>query len=514
MDTGLDRRRFLTLTGATAATLAGMRLPGAYAAPAPSGARLPDGLFQLGVASGDPLPDRVVLWTRLAAEPLALDGRGGMPDRQIPVHWQVAHDERFQHIVREGTEVTDASRGYSVHADPTGLEPGRWYFYRFKAGPHLSPVGRTRTAPAADGAVARLAFAFVSCQNYPAGYYTAHANLAREDIDVALHLGDYIYEGGAQGSLGRGHTPDGEVRTLAEYRVRHGQYRSDTDLQAAHMAFPWIVTWDDHEVENNWADEEADPDVPVEQFLARRAAAFQAYWEHMPIRSSHRPTGPDMALYRRFQFGDLAAFHVLDTRQYRSDQPACRDADCAEAFEPGRTILGAEQEAWLVDGLRSGRSTWNVLANQVPMFEDPPVGLPADKWDGYRASRQRMMDVFAEDAVTNPLVVTGDVHQSFAADLKLNYDDPASPTVGTELVGTSVTSGGNGSRYVSYAPDANNPHIRFQNSGDRGYVRVEIASELARADYRVVSTVESPTSSVSTLASFVVQQGQPGLHTA
>ena len=486
------------------------RLPGAHAL-GTSGGRLGDDLFRLGVASGDPLPDRVVLWTRLAPDPLALDGLGGMPARRVPVQWQVSHDEGFTNLAREGTEVTDVSVAHTVHADADGLEPGRWYWYRFKAGSAISPVGRTRTAPSPGAATQRLAFAFASCQNLPAGYYTSHANLAREDLDVCFHLGDYIYEGPAQGNLGRGHVPNAEIRSLAEYRVRHAQYRTDGDLQTVHAAFPWVVTWDDHEVENNWADEDSDPDSPVEEFLQRRAVAFEAYWEHMPIRRSRRPVGPDMSLYRRFNFGDLAAFDVLDTRQYRSDQPSCRDADCAEAFDPSRTILGDEQEAWLYRQLRDSPQRWNVLAQQVPVFEDPAVGLPADKWEGYRASRQRLLDVLASGRVANPVVLTGDVHQSFAADLKQDFNDPGSATVGSELVGTSVSSGGDGIPRTTYDPDPANPHVRFHSSGNRGYVRIVAEHDTLRADFRVVSTVVQPTSDVRTLASFVVEAGRPGL---
>ncbi|MDR7302754.1 alkaline phosphatase D family protein [Haloactinomyces albus] len=512
MTSPLDRRRFFVLGGGTAAALASTQVP-AWAAKPIRNVGIPREPFRLGVASGDPLPDRVVLWTRLAPEPLALDGRGGMPDRQIPVQWQIAHDESFKHVVRAGTEMAEPASAHTVHADVAGLEPGRWYYYRFRCGSSLSPVGRTRTAPAPGAAVDQLAFAFASCQNYPAGYYTSHANLANEDLDVAFHLGDYIYEGGGQGGLGRGHLPSHEIRSLADYRVRHAQYRGDGNLQDAHAAFPWIVTWDDHEVENNWADEESDPDTAREEFLKRRATAFQVYWEHMPIRAGRRPTGPDMTLHRGFTFGDLASFNVLDTRQYRSDQPACRDADCAEAFDPKRTMLGDEQEAWLHGRLRGSSSKWNVLAQQVPMFEDPNVGLPADKWEGYRASRQRLMDVFAT-ATRNPVVVTGDVHRNFAADLKTDWDDADAPAVGSEFVGTSMSSGGDGRSATKHNPDPDNPHIKFENTGDRGYVRVKLSRSELRSDYRVVDTVERPESGVRTLASFAVEAGNPGVQRA
>ncbi|CAM2947089.1 alkaline phosphatase D family protein [Saccharomonospora xinjiangensis] len=512
MNTPLDRRRFLALGGGTAAAAltASHWASASTDTPVHSGP-VPDGVFRLGVASGDPLPDRVVLWTRLAPQPLALDGLGGMPDRRVPVQWQVSRDESFTQVVRAGATMADPADAHSVHVDVAGLEPARWYYYRFRSGSELSPVGRTRTAPAPGAAVNRLNFAFASCQNYPAGYYTAHANLAREDLDVAFHLGDYIYEGGGQSKLGRGHVPNHEIRSLADYRVRHAQYRTDDNLQAVHAAFPWVVTWDDHEVENNWAGDDSDPDSPVEEFLARRASAFKAYWEHMPIRANRAPHGPHMTLYRGFTFGALATFNVLDTRQYRSDQVACKQADCADAFDPARTMLGDEQEAWLFARLRESRTRWNVLAQQVPLFEDPNVGQPSDKWEGYRASRARLLDVFAEERVGNPVVLTGDVHKNFAADLKLDWDDPAAPAVGSEFVGTSISSGGDGTSVTRYDPDPANPHIKFENSGDRGYVRLSMSDVELRADYRVVDTVERPESGVRTLASFRVEAGTPGI---
>ena len=368
--------------------------------------------FTLGIASGDPLPDGVVLWTRLAPDPLS---GGGMPDRPVPVQWQVATDERFATVVREGSVLAVPESAHSVHVEVAGLQPAREYFYRFRAGSEVSPIGRTRTAPPAGAALGGLAFAFVSCQNYPAGYYTAYQNMVAEDLDLVLHLGDYIYEGPAQGGLGRGHLPAVEVRSLAEYRTRHAQYKTDPDLQAAHAAFPWLVTWDDHEVENNYADEESDPDSPPAEFLARRAAAYQAHYEHMPLRRSSMPTGPDMLLHRRIRYGDLVEFNVLDTRQYRSDQPApCppeqRDPSgyCPEALDPGRTILGAEQRDWFLGGLASSTARWKVLAQQVPLApidQDPDPDareFGGDKWDGYVADRQRILDLIAERRVAKP----------------------------------------------------------------------------------------------------------------
>ncbi|MGI9119503.1 MAG: alkaline phosphatase D family protein [Acidimicrobiales bacterium] len=514
MSRTLDRRRFLVLGGASAAAVASARLPGAWAAPAAAGAgdfERGEGPFQLGVASGDPLADAVVIWTRLAPEPLALDGRGGMPDRPVPVRWEIADDERFSRLAGSGVAMALPEHAHTVHVDVRRLAPARWYFYRFMVGATTSAVGRTRTAPAPGAPSRRLAFAFASCQNYADGYYTSYQAMVREELDLVVHVGDYIYEGPAQGTLGRGHLPAVEVRTLPEYRLRHAQYKTDADLQAMHAAAPWIVTWDDHEVENNYADEDADPDVPVAEFLQRRAVAYQAYWEHMPLRQAQRPVGPDTLLYRRLAFGDLAEFDVLDTRQYRSDQPSCPEADCAEAFDPSRTILGGEQEAWLFDGLTRSTARWNVLAQQVPLYEDAPVGLPADKWDGYRVSRQRLLDVLATGEVSNPVVITGDVHFNTAADLKADFADPDSAIVGSEFVGTSISTSGDGLAETDFGPFPDNPHIAFVNRGQRGYVRCELTRDLWRADYRVVDTVEQPTSGATTLVSYVIENGRRGL---
>ncbi|MEJ7785672.1 MAG: alkaline phosphatase D family protein [Solirubrobacteraceae bacterium] len=507
----ISRRRLLSGAGVGAGSLLlaahGLSASKAFAAP-----RFGDSPFTLGVASGDPAPDGVALWTRLAPEPLT--GDGGMPARKVPVQWQVATDEQFRRVARRGTTFATPELGHAVHVDVDGLQPGREYFYRFKAGPELSPIGRTKTAPAFGATPAELAFAFTSCQNYPDGYYTSHQNLAREDLDVVLQLGDYIYEGTAQGTLGRGHLPATEAMSVADYRIRHAQYRSDPNLQAAHAAFPWIVAFDDHEVENNWAGTDSDPDTDPQDFLARRARAFQVYYEHMPLRRPQRPQGPDIQLYRRVAYGDLLAFDVLDTRQYRSDQPPCRDADCAEAFDEQRTILGQTQERWLYAQLAASRSRWNVIAQQVPVYEDADVGLPADKWEGYRASRRRLIEFLGQSRPSNPVVVGGDVHFNSAANLKADFDDPASATVASEFVGTSMSTGGDGTPTTTYDPDPANPHIRFVNKGQRGYVRCTVDAKQCRSDYRVVDTVRSPTSPISTLASFVVQDRSPGVQRA
>jgi alkaline phosphatase D len=509
----LDRRGFL-VTAATAAIGAATSDTWAAAEQPPPGGRLPDGLFSLGVASGDPLPDAVVLWTRLAPEPLAPDGSGGMPARRVPVQWEVAHDESFRRVVRRGTAHALPERAHSVHVDVRGLEPDRWYSYRFRVGRETSPTARTRTTPAPGATGVRLAFAFASCQNFTNGYYTAYQDMVASDLDMVVHLGDYIYEGPGRGAeLGRAHAPAGETVTLADYRVRHAQYKGDADLQRAHAVAPWVVTLDDHEVKNNWTGE-GHPAVPPEEFRARRAAAFQALFEHMPLRRAQAPVAHDMQLYRALDYGNLARFHVLDTRQYRSALVSCDDADCAAAFDPARTMLGADQEAWLDRGLRDANTSWNVLAQQVPVYEDAPVGLPADKWDGYRVSRQRLLDSLATSGADNPVAITGDVHFNSAADLLADFADPASPVLGSEFVGTSIASSSPNepAPETVFDPDPANPHLKFTNRGERGYVRCTVDEGRWRSEYRVVDTVDRPTSPARTVAAFEIEAGRAGMH--
>ncbi|MEJ7840520.1 MAG: alkaline phosphatase D family protein [Rubrobacter sp.] len=518
----IDRRTFVKLGGAGAAALVfgyGPFTEKVWAQP-----RFSDYPFKLGVASGDPLPDGVVLWTRLAPEPLAEDGLGGMPNKKVPVQWQVATDESFANVVREGMEFAYPELSHSVHVEVGGLNPASEYFYRFKAGPERSPVGRTKTAPALGVSLAEMNFAFVSCQQYEHGYFTAYRRMAeQEQLDLVVHLGDYIYEYGpnqyvAPGGNVRDHVGP-EIVTLADYRRRHAQYRTDEDLQAAHAAFPFVVTWDDHEVENNYADEIPEREQSVEAFIRRRAAAYQAYYEHMPLRRSSVPSGPDMLLYRRLTYGNLAEFNVMDTRQYRDDQAAGDGTDPPNpgSLDPARTLTGEAQEKWLLDGLAASGTTWNVLAQQVFFAQrDFQIGegqrFSMDAWDGYVGSRDRISNSIQERGVQNPVVLTGDVHNNWACDLKANYDDQGSKTLGVEFVGTSITSGGDGADTSpgQEATVAENPHIKFF-SGQCGYVRCTLTPDEWRADFRVLPYVSKPGSPIYTRASFVTEAGNPGL---
>jgi len=512
-----DRRGFLTL--ASVAGLAALtRSPVARAGTDRSG--VTGYPFTLGVASGEPAPDGAVLWTRLAPAPLA---GGGMPRRAVEVDWEVAHDERFRRRVRRGTTLARPQLAHSVHVELEGLDPGREYHYRFRAAGEISQTGRVVTAPRAGAALQRLRFAFASCSQYEHGYFTAYRHIAQEDVDVVLHLGDYIYEYGPEDYVARGgnvRRHEGrEVSTLGDYRNRYAQYKTDPDLQAAHEHAPWIVTWDDHEVDNNWADEIPEDGQPRSAFQRRREAAFQAYYEHMPLRRTSLPRGEALRLYRRIAYGDLATFNVLDTRQYRSNQP-CGDvfnADCPERQDRRRTITGARQERWLLDGLERSRTRWNVLAQQVFMAEldirnGPEPGFALDGWDGYVASRDRVLGGIAQREVANPVVLTGDVHANWAADLKANFADPASATLGSEFVVTSITSGGDGADVNPAARlvAAENPHVRFTND-QRGYARVELDRRQWRTDYRVVPYVKRPGAPVFTRQSFVIEAGRPGM---
>jgi alkaline phosphatase D len=487
---------------------------------APRRGRLSADPFTLGVASGDPAPDGVVLWTRLALFPLAPDGLGGMPSRDVAVDWEVASDERFGRVVSRGRAMAHVAAAHTVHIELANLLPGREYFYRFRAEGYLSPAGRTRTAPPLSSMVDGLDMSFVSCSQYEHGYFTAYRRLAEDEPELILHLGDYQYEYKAGGYV----IPEGNPRdhegpetvTLANYRQRYAQYKTDPDLQAAHAVAPWVVVFDDHEVENNWAGEV--PLHPEPDFPARRAAAFQAYYENMPLRRTSVPTNDGMQLYRRLHWGRLATFHMLDTRQFRNDQ-ACGDGykDCPEASDPTRSITGAEQEGWLLDGFRSSTARWDVLGQQVFFGRrdndpGPAVMTSMDAWDGYVASRERITRGWVDAGVRNPVVLTGDVHAHWAGELKLDYNDPVGHAVGTELVCSSITSGGDGTDSVPAVHPwmAWNPNLRFYNN-QRGYVRTTITPESMAADFRVLPYVTTPGASAHTRATFVIEDGSPRL---
>jgi alkaline phosphatase D len=409
--------------------------------------------------------------------------------------------------------------------EPTGLRPGRTYWYQFRYGDAVSPVGRTRTTPAPGERPSRLSFAFASCQDWASGYYSAYRNLAEEDLDLVVHLGDYVYEGGIPADGGYRKTPVPDhlrpaPRGLDRWRLQYALYRTDPDLQRAHARFPWIVTWDDHEVQNDYA---ADSSQYEGDIRALRIAAYQAYYEHQPLRRASIPHDGGMRLYRRLAYGDLAEFNVLDGRQYRS-VPPCGWGEapaCDAAYDPSVTMLGEQQERWLLDGLDDSRARWNILANNVMMGRldhDGPSGdtLWHDAWDGFPAARTRITDHLAEARVRNPVVITGDWHSTFVNDIKRDFDDPDSPVVATEFVGTSVSSNGDGIVYGPYYGPMipYNPHIRFFDGDRRGYVRCTVDRGAWRTDLRMVPTVSRPDAPAYTFASFAVEDGTPGARPA
>ena len=512
----VDRRRFLS--GALA--LGASQLTAPLVRRALAQPRLAANPFTLGIASGYPLPTGVVLWTRLAPTPL-LPG-GGMPREVVPVEWEVATDERMRRVVQRGTVAATPEWAHAVHVEIDGLEPGRWYWYRFRAAGEASPVGRTRTAPPVNASVGRLRFAFASCQHFEHGYFGAYRHIVADDLDLVVFLGDYIYESSSGRDRVRTHGAP-EAITLDDYRIRYALYKSDRELQAAHAAYPWIVTWDDHEVANDYADDRSLELHPREWFLERRAAAYRAYYEHMPLRRQMVPFGPRARLYHRVAFGDLAQFHLLDDRQYRSHQPCAAPGrggsavveDCAERLDPRLTMLGETQEQWLTTELDRSRARWNVIAQQTLMAQldrkpGPGQRFWTDGWDGYPVARRRLLDYLGQRKPANPIVLGGDVHSFWVTDLKPDFDDARSPVVATELVGTSITAQFSRSQEQVDALIADNPHIRLGNGVRRGYVRVEVTRDRLRADLRVLRTVAQPQSDADTLASFTVEDGRPG----
>jgi alkaline phosphatase D len=470
--------------------------------------------FTLGIASGDPSPDGIVLWTRLAVDPLH---GGGMGSKSVAVQWQVATDEKMSNIVKTGTATASAQWAHSVHVEVAGLQPHSWYWYQFRAGNELSPVGRTRTLPSTRAALDRLRFAFASCQHYEQGYFTAFDHMAKEDLDFVMHLGDYIYESGGIDRRIRKHVGP-EIVSVDDYRNRYAQYRTDPSLQTAHAQFPWIVVWDDHEVDNNYAGVYGENNDPFETFAIRRANAYRAYYEHMPLRRTSVPRGASLQLYRPFQFGTLANIFMLDTRQFRSDQP-CGDnvkPVCPGMRDPKATMLGSHQERWLMNGLDRSPTAWNVLGQQVMIsrldrIAGPEKQFSMDKWDGYEVARKRLLDFLATRKPSNPVTLAGDIHCNWVADLRRDFDDPKSPVVATEFVGTSITSTGDGAdQRPGYQEAASeNEWIKFYND-QRGYVTCEITPKQMRTDFKVLEYVTRPASPIHTRASFVVEDGVAG----
>jgi alkaline phosphatase D len=484
---------------------------------AQAGAKFKAYPFTLGVASGSPTTQGFVLWTRIAPDPLAVSAMDPAP---VDVQWEVAHDEKFARIVKRGTATAEAEHAHAVHVEIDGLDPARGYYYRFLAGGEASGVGRARTAPAPGHGDDKLRFAFASCQQFEQGWFSAYRHLVNDAPDLVVFLGDYIYES----SWGREHVrkhASTEPITLDEYRDRYGQYKTDADLQAAHASCPWIVTWDDHEVDNDYANDRGE-DLMAE-FLARRTAAYRAFFEHHPLPRSVLTSG-GMRIFDRHAWGSLALFHVLDDRQYRSWQVCTKPnrggsnvvgADCTERLDEKLTLLGPEQERWLDEGFAQSKAKWNVIAQQTlmaPAGRMGPKGLVhwTDGWDGYPAARQRLMDSIVAHKPANPVVISGDVHASYVANLRAQSSRGDSPVVAAEFCGTSITSQGPDAKRVQSLVDAN-PDVRFGEGSKRGYVLVNARRDRMVADYRVVDTVKTKDAGIATLASFTVEAGKAGL---
>jgi alkaline phosphatase D len=478
--------------------------------------RLADDPFRLGVASGDPTSSGGVLWTRLAPRPLEPDG--GMDGQRVVVTWEVADDEGFRTIVKQGRATAAPELAYSVHIDVEGLAADRWYFYRFRAGDATSPVGRLRTTPANASTTTPLRFAVASCQHWEQGFYTAYAHMAREELDLVTHLGDYIYEYATIPGRPRQHAGL-EIRTVDDYRRRYAQYKTDPLLQAAHARCPWLVTWDDHEVDNNYGGVFGENAMESEeQMRARRAAGYQAWWEHQPVRVPRAKSWSDLNITRTFDWGGLARFFVLDERQYRS-RPACNEGSdtvpCGDWASPARTMLGQPQERWLSDGLAASTARWQVLSNQVmvaPNDTDPGPGtrVSMDQWSGYPAARDRLLRTIAERAPNRTVVLTGDIHTHWVNELHTDFARPDRPVVAAEFVGTSISSGGDGTAAPNDSQSGRNPHVKwFANR--RGYISCTVDATAWTADYRTLPFVTRPDAPVETPSRWRVTRGKPGI---
>jgi alkaline phosphatase D len=523
----LSRRAMLRLAGATALTLPAMPL---LAAPLPNTIRVfsssarqfdaRDDPFTLGVAAGAPRPDGFVLWTRLA--PLSEMPLGG--DREVG--YEVAEEPAFRRVVQRGLARAEAAFAHAVHLEARGLQPGRPYWYRFFLGPWASATGRATTAPEPGSAAGALRFGFCSCANYQHGYFAAYRHLAEEEPDLVLFLGDYIYESVDRSPAAiRPHSDGQAATTLALYRNRYAQYRRDPDLQRLHAAASCLVTWDDHEVQDDYAGPWSEDLVPPAEFLKRRAAAYQAFYEHMPLPDRSRPAGDSMRIHAALDWGDLLRIHLLDGRQYRS-RGACYGPGkggghvetlqtCPELADPARSLLGQAQEQWLQRGLVAAPARWNVIAQAVLMARmqgtrpDGQRGAWTEAWDGYPEARKRLLTHLRDTKVANPVVLGGDNHAFWANDLKPDFDDEKAPAIATELIGGSITS--HGPDYdATMKIVVQNPHVRFFESRKRGYAIADLTPARMEARFQAVADATDPASPKTTLARFVIENGKAG----
>lgn len=517
----LSRRRLLSVFGASALTALAIPLESGKALAQVGFRTYP---FQLGVASGDPAADGFVIWTRLAPEPFEIGY--GMPMAPVAVEWEVSDTAGMRNIVAKGTAIAPPELGHSVHVEVGGLQPDRDYWYRFTVGKERSIVGRARTTPALGAALDRVRFAVAGCQHYEAGYYTAYRRLAEDNPDFVFCYGDYIYEGRGNRTGGGANGPTENVRqhfgseiyALDDYRRRYAQYKMDTDLQAAHAAAPWFAVWDDHETDNNWVGDLDQDGTDPKIFNLRRQAAVQAYYENMPLRASSFPVGASLQIYRRAAYGQLLNLNLLDTRQFRTDQP-CNDKQswCDGITSPKAEVIGAAQEKWLIDGLTGSKATWNVLAQQVMMMDldrDPGEGVVVnpDSWAGYRIPRNRLLGKIRDAKVGNVVVLTGDEHQNFAGDLYIDGAKDKGAPIASEFVATSISSGGDGvDQTASWAKiQPANPQLKFNNS-QRGYVLCDVTPKAYVSEFKVLDAISRRDGKLSTRAKWALEAGKPGI---
>ncbi|WP_343609538.1 alkaline phosphatase D family protein [Novosphingobium sp.] len=540
----LDRRALMAMMAKTGIGAGALAAWPALAAPWPrnivADPRFADYPFALGVASGDPAPDGFVIWTRLCPRPA--EQHYGMPRAPMVVSWEVAAEESFAVVLAKGEALASPELGHSVHVEVDGLSPDRVWFYRFRIAGQVSPVGRSRTLPLPGARVERLRFAVAGCQHYEHGHFTAWKHIAREPVDFIFHYGDYIYETNEKGAQtltiqghdfprARKHNND-EPYSLDDYRQRYAQYKTDPDLQAAHHAAPFWVSFDDHEVDNDWADRWDQDGTPPEVFLYRRAAAFQAYYEHMPLRRASMPDGSRMRMHRNARYGDLVNAFVLDTRQYRSDQIG--EAEklpggeklapmTPAAYDPARTMMGDAQEKWLFDGLADSTARWNLIAHQVMLMHlvgrgnGGAKGYNMDRWSGYMHSRRRLLSHIDKACPGNVVTVSGDAHRHYAGDVIQDEGAPGSKPakiITSEFLGTSVSSGDDGMGELNTPQQlADNPALKA-TIDRRGYVLCDVGRDVWQAELKVIDKVSSPGGKLSTYASFAVERGDPGVKKA
>jgi alkaline phosphatase D len=510
----LNRRAMLVALATLFGTDAGQR-------PAAARVNWLDDPFTLGIASGMPRSDSVVLWTRLAPAPF--EPGGGVPPHAVPVQWELAEDAQFRRGLRRGVVSAQPQHAHSVHVNVKNLPSGRSFYYRFSSGAATSAVGRTRTAPASHEPVARLRFALASCQHYEQGEFVAHREIAKQDLDFVLFVGDYIYESSNRRYQIRRH--EGPIpRDLAAYRARHATYKLDPHLRAAHAAHPWIFMWDDHEVENDYAASASPSGLDVRAFFTRRAAAYKAYFEHMPLALQMTPLGASLRLYDQYRWGTLADLWTLDSRQYRSVQANCGSdqaaggrviSSCAALEHPARTLLGSEQEAWLYRGMAASTARWKLIGQASQLSStaiQTPVGtrIYSDGWDGYPAARERLLATLAQHRIGNVLTLGGDVHRHVAAQVRAQANDSRSPILAAEVVGSSLTSRGLSETMTAWIK-RDNPDVVHARSDERGYVLMDVTPEAVHGDFRSTPFPAMLDAAMGSQAKLVVHSGKPGV---